>query len=205
MSWLQTRGRFSIVSWAFVARSTSSGTPLLTTHCQSPEYEFLFFPLLFIWFERDKNILLPANPNSAADDPQGMVQVHGLRSPMSLSLSQQRIVPLRHGGTLNSRRAASPFVRLVGGEESGKSGNPPPKGVLPQDWDGSKLNRTVTCVVLKANDRRYRVHPGGISDPKPVSNRDVRNAVINDAPKNHSSYASRRKRWTSAHVRGISW
>ncbi|GFW21201.1 uncharacterized protein TNCV_1948251 [Trichonephila clavipes] len=27
------------------------------------------------------------------------------------------IVPARHGGTLNSRRAASPLVRLVEGEE----------------------------------------------------------------------------------------
>ncbi|GFY01474.1 hypothetical protein TNCV_2606611 [Trichonephila clavipes] len=43
------------------------------------------------------------------------------------------IVPSRHGGTLNSRRAASPLMRLVG-------------GCCP--------NRTVTCMVFKANDRR---------------------------------------------------
>ncbi|GFX13867.1 hypothetical protein TNCV_3421781 [Trichonephila clavipes] len=49
----------------------------------------------------------------------------------------QNSLPLRHGGTLNSRRAAS---RLV----------------WPLNWGGIEQNRTVTCMVLKAkaNDRR---------------------------------------------------
>ncbi|GFS72752.1 hypothetical protein TNCV_1421341 [Trichonephila clavipes] len=35
--------------------------------------------------------------------------------------------PLRHGGTLNSRRAASPLVRLVEGEERWKTPDPTPR------------------------------------------------------------------------------
>ncbi|GFS86101.1 hypothetical protein TNCV_1583471 [Trichonephila clavipes] len=35
------------------------------------------------------------------------------------------IVPLRHGGTLNSRRAASPLMRLVEGEERWEPPYPP--------------------------------------------------------------------------------
>ncbi|GFX25152.1 uncharacterized protein TNCV_2753271 [Trichonephila clavipes] len=60
------------------------------------------------------------------------------------------IVPLRHRRTLNSRRAASPLVRLVEG--------PNPQGVLPLNWCGTELNRTVTCMVHKAtaNDRHTR-------------------------------------------------
>ncbi|GFW99836.1 uncharacterized protein TNCV_3420651 [Trichonephila clavipes] len=59
------------------------------------------------------------------------------------------IVPTQHRGTLNSRRAANALVRLVAGEEMWES-------VFPQNWGGTKLNRTVTCMVLKAtaNDRR---------------------------------------------------
>ncbi|GFW45519.1 uncharacterized protein TNCV_3244591 [Trichonephila clavipes] len=65
------------------------------------------------------------------------------------------IVPSRHGGTLNSRLAASPLVRLVGGEERWETPDHS-QGVLPQNWGGTEKNRTVTCMVLKAkaNDRR---------------------------------------------------
>ncbi|GFW96912.1 uncharacterized protein TNCV_2160471 [Trichonephila clavipes] len=62
------------------------------------------------------------------------------------------IVPSWQGGILSSRQATSPLVRLNEG------GRPLtlPQGVLPQNWCGTKLNRTVTCMVLKAtaNDRR---------------------------------------------------
>ncbi|GFV17208.1 uncharacterized protein TNCV_4557911 [Trichonephila clavipes] len=59
-------------------------------------------------------------------------------------------------GTLNSRRDASPFVRLVEGEERFESSDHP-QGVLPQNWGESELNRSVTCMVLKAtaNDKRH--------------------------------------------------
>ncbi|GFW40168.1 uncharacterized protein TNCV_5118511 [Trichonephila clavipes] len=62
---------------------------------------------------------------------------------------------LRHGGTQNSRRAASPLVRLVEGEERWEDPNHP-QGVLPKNWSGTEQTRTVTCMVLKAkaNDRR---------------------------------------------------
>ncbi|GFV11126.1 uncharacterized protein TNCV_2718701 [Trichonephila clavipes] len=55
---------------------------------------------------------------------------------------------------LNNRRAASPLVRLVEGEERWE---PPDhsQGVLPQNWGGIEQNRSVACMVLeaKANDR----------------------------------------------------
>ncbi|GFW28335.1 uncharacterized protein TNCV_4640021 [Trichonephila clavipes] len=66
------------------------------------------------------------------------------------------IVPSWHGGTLNSRRAASPLVRLVEGEERWEAPDHL-QGVLPLNWDETELNRCVTCMVLKAtaNDRRH--------------------------------------------------
>ncbi|GFS77292.1 hypothetical protein TNCV_3758761 [Trichonephila clavipes] len=36
------------------------------------------------------------------------------------------IVPSGHGGTLNSRRATSPLVRLVAGDERWEDPDPPP-------------------------------------------------------------------------------
>ncbi|GFV93772.1 uncharacterized protein TNCV_366721 [Trichonephila clavipes] len=64
-------------------------------------------------------------------------------------------VPLRHEGTLNSRRAASLLVWLVEWEERWETPDHP-KGFLPLNWDGTEQNRTITCIVLKveANDRR---------------------------------------------------
>ncbi|GFT09100.1 uncharacterized protein TNCV_4105551 [Trichonephila clavipes] len=63
------------------------------------------------------------------------------------------IVPSRHGGTLNSRRAASPLVRMVAGDERPLTLT---QGVLPQNRGRTELNRAVTYMVLKAtaNDRR---------------------------------------------------
>ncbi|GFS94844.1 uncharacterized protein TNCV_4457111 [Trichonephila clavipes] len=65
------------------------------------------------------------------------------------------IVSSWRGGTLNSRRVASPLVRLVEEEEMWETSDHP-QGVLPQNWGGPEQNRTVTCMVLKAkaNDRR---------------------------------------------------
>ncbi|GFY30123.1 uncharacterized protein TNCV_4074361 [Trichonephila clavipes] len=65
------------------------------------------------------------------------------------------IVPLWHGGTLNSRQAARPLVWLVEGEERWEAPGHP-LGFLPLNWGGTEQNRTVTCMVLKAkaNDRR---------------------------------------------------
>ncbi|GFW82453.1 uncharacterized protein TNCV_3819321 [Trichonephila clavipes] len=64
------------------------------------------------------------------------------------------IVPLRHGCTLNSRRAASPLVWLVEVEERWETPGHP-QGFLPLNWGGTEPNRTVTCMELKAtaNDR----------------------------------------------------
>ncbi|GFW89306.1 cullin-4A [Trichonephila clavipes] len=66
------------------------------------------------------------------------------------------IMPSRHGGILNSRRAANSLVILVEGEERWE---PPDylQGVLPQNWEATELNCSVTCMVLKAtaNDRRH--------------------------------------------------
>ncbi|GFX04160.1 uncharacterized protein TNCV_3973091 [Trichonephila clavipes] len=67
------------------------------------------------------------------------------------------IVPSRHGGTLNSRRAASPLVRLVEGKERWEA-----PGHLPQNWGGTKQNRNVICMVLKtkANNGHKNLAPG---------------------------------------------
>ncbi|GFV94581.1 uncharacterized protein TNCV_3826481 [Trichonephila clavipes] len=66
------------------------------------------------------------------------------------------IVPSRHGGTPNSRRATSPLVRLVEGEERWDTPDHP-QGVFPQNWGKTVLNRSVTCMVFKAkaNDMRH--------------------------------------------------
>ncbi|GFV36844.1 uncharacterized protein TNCV_3123851 [Trichonephila clavipes] len=58
------------------------------------------------------------------------------------------IALLRHGGTLNNRQAVSPLVRLEGKE--GRNTVDHLQGVLPQNWDGTEPNRTVTYMLLKA-------------------------------------------------------
>ncbi|GFU44577.1 uncharacterized protein TNCV_1506851 [Trichonephila clavipes] len=66
------------------------------------------------------------------------------------------IVSARHGGTLHSRRASSPLVRLVEGEERRETSDHP-HSVLPLNWGGIEPNRTVSCMVHKAtaNDRHH--------------------------------------------------
>ncbi|GFU51026.1 zinc finger protein [Trichonephila clavipes] len=51
--------------------------------------------------------------------------------------------------TLSSRPAASPLVKLVEREERWEAPGHP-QGVSLQNWDGTKQNGTVTCMVLKA-------------------------------------------------------
>ncbi|GFU75299.1 uncharacterized protein TNCV_4755581 [Trichonephila clavipes] len=65
------------------------------------------------------------------------------------------IVPVRHRGTLNSRQATSPLMRLAEGVERWEALTTP--GVLPQNWGGNEPNCTVTYMVVKAtaNDRRH--------------------------------------------------
>ncbi|GFU67837.1 uncharacterized protein TNCV_39851 [Trichonephila clavipes] len=66
------------------------------------------------------------------------------------------IVPSQHGDTLNSRRVASPLVRLVEGEEMWEIPDHP-LCVLLQNLCKTELNRSVTCMVIKAtaNDRHH--------------------------------------------------
>ncbi|GFX20778.1 hypothetical protein TNCV_78351 [Trichonephila clavipes] len=52
------------------------------------------------------------------------------------------IVPLQHGGTLNSHRITSPLVSLVEGEEKWVV-SVLPQNVLPQNWGGTNPNHTV--------------------------------------------------------------
>ncbi|GFW49828.1 hypothetical protein TNCV_1884921 [Trichonephila clavipes] len=52
------------------------------------------------------------------------------------------------GVLLNSRRAANSLVRLVAGDERWEVPGPP-TGCFPQNWGGTELNCTVTCMVLK--------------------------------------------------------
>ncbi|GFW79130.1 uncharacterized protein TNCV_3631611 [Trichonephila clavipes] len=72
----------------------------------------------------------------------------------------KRIERLRHGGTLNSRRAANLLGWLMeGGERWEAPGHS--QAFLPLNWGGTEKNRTVTCMVLKAkaNDRRKNSSP----------------------------------------------
>ncbi|GFV68810.1 hypothetical protein TNCV_1969821 [Trichonephila clavipes] len=61
------------------------------------------------------------------------------------------IVTLQHGGTLNSRRVASPLAVTPGH----------PQGFRLRNQGGTEQNCTVTCMVLKAkdNDRRKNSSP----------------------------------------------
>ncbi|GFS49700.1 uncharacterized protein TNCV_4344141 [Trichonephila clavipes] len=63
------------------------------------------------------------------------------------------IVHLRHGGTLNSLRAASHLVWLVEGGDRWELPDHS-QGFCPLNWGGTEQKRTVTFMVLKANDRR---------------------------------------------------
>ncbi|GFS83374.1 uncharacterized protein TNCV_600991 [Trichonephila clavipes] len=70
------------------------------------------------------------------------------------------IVPLRLGGTLNSRRALSSLVWSGEGEER-EEVTRQPQIFLLLNWGGTEQNRTVTCIVLKAktNDMRKNSSP----------------------------------------------
>ncbi|GFV45882.1 uncharacterized protein TNCV_2322411 [Trichonephila clavipes] len=63
-------------------------------------------------------------------------------------------------GTLNSRRAASPLVWLVEGEEIWDAPDHP-QDFLPLNWDGTEQNHIVIYTVLKAkaNDRHKNFRP----------------------------------------------
>ncbi|GFX74258.1 uncharacterized protein TNCV_838121 [Trichonephila clavipes] len=69
------------------------------------------------------------------------------------------VVPLQHGGTLNSRQATSPLVWLEEGKEKWEA-PAHPRGFLPLNRDRSEQNNTVTRMVLKAkaNERRGISH-----------------------------------------------
>ncbi|GFW01949.1 uncharacterized protein TNCV_1148291 [Trichonephila clavipes] len=77
-------------------------------------------------------------PNMRALVPKDLVQNPG----EGLFLCKY-ILPSRHGGTLNSRRAASPLVRLVEKEDRWEAPDHP-QGVLPKNWGGTEQNRTFT-------------------------------------------------------------
>ncbi|GFV84747.1 uncharacterized protein TNCV_4297291 [Trichonephila clavipes] len=84
--------------------------------------------------------------------------------PLGLSLNPgedtdvcKRIVSSRYGGTLNSRRVASPVMRLVKGEESWEDPEYP-QDVLFQNWGETEQNHSVTCMVLKATANNNRRH-----------------------------------------------
>ncbi|GFX06268.1 transposable element Tcb2 transposase [Trichonephila clavipes] len=75
--------------------------------------------------------------------------------PTSEELISRLEVPLRHGGTLNSRQATS-LLMLLGEVEERREAPGHRQGFLPLNWGGTEPNRIVTCMVLKAkaNDRR---------------------------------------------------
>ncbi|GFV66582.1 hypothetical protein TNCV_3894731 [Trichonephila clavipes] len=57
-----------------------------------------------------------------------------------------------------SLNAASPLVRLVEGEETWEASDHL-QGVLPQNWGETELNRSVTCMVLKATAKQASLSP----------------------------------------------
>ncbi|GFU68015.1 uncharacterized protein TNCV_2823581 [Trichonephila clavipes] len=63
---------------------------------------------------------------------------------------------LRHSGTLNSRRAASPLVWLVESKERWETSDHH-QTVFSLNCGGIELNLTITCMVVKAtaNDRHH--------------------------------------------------
>ncbi|GFW73001.1 hypothetical protein TNCV_831221 [Trichonephila clavipes] len=72
------------------------------------------------------------------------------------------IVPLRHEGTLNSRRAACLLVKLGKGEERWESSDDF-QGVLPQNWSGTETNRTVTLSLRAPQFNIHRVTVARVS------------------------------------------
>ncbi|GFS98792.1 cullin-4A [Trichonephila clavipes] len=101
----------------------------------------------------------PSNEINTSDDFQDIIDLFkiGLGSNPGEGMDVCKCIePLRYGGcTLNSRRTASPLVRLMEGEERWEAPDPS-QGVLPQNWGETEPNCTATCTVLKAtaNDRR---------------------------------------------------
>ncbi|GFS91288.1 uncharacterized protein TNCV_1306971 [Trichonephila clavipes] len=97
-------------------------------------------------------------PNKCNYSPTNRVPISKTGSERILKQGRLRAryasVPLQHGGTLNSRRAASPFIRLVEGEERWEAPDHL-QGVLLQNGGETELNRSVIGMVLKAiaNDK----------------------------------------------------
>ncbi|GFV43259.1 uncharacterized protein TNCV_72161 [Trichonephila clavipes] len=116
-------------------------------------------------------------------------------------------VPARHGSTLNCRRAASPLVRLVEGEERWEASDHL-QSILPLNWGEIEPNRTVTCMVLKAtaNDWRHLAfchdefrgprsglcRSGGISNNK---NNRIRGSAIFFQRKHPTVISKKRHSW----------
>ncbi|GFY27353.1 hypothetical protein TNCV_2069731 [Trichonephila clavipes] len=71
------------------------------------------------------------------------------------------IVPLRHGGTLNSHRAAIPVLKSWWKEKRGEKPLTTPTLFSLKNWGGAEPNLTVTCMVFKttSNDRRKSLTP----------------------------------------------
>ncbi|GFV08303.1 hypothetical protein TNCV_327371 [Trichonephila clavipes] len=71
------------------------------------------------------------------------------------------IVPLRHGGTLNSRRDTSLLVLSKGGKERWENLLTTLQCVLPQSWGRTEPNHTVICMEHKAtvNEQAYNLAP----------------------------------------------
>ncbi|GFU26148.1 uncharacterized protein TNCV_5105931 [Trichonephila clavipes] len=68
--------------------------------------------------------------------------------------------PIRYSaGEVSYEASRGPLVRLVEGKERWEAPDYP-QDVIPLNWGETKLNRSVTCMVLKAaaNDRRHLAH-----------------------------------------------
>ncbi|GFW31407.1 hypothetical protein TNCV_3416631 [Trichonephila clavipes] len=95
-------------------------------------------------------------------------------------------MPLQHGGTLNSRRAASPLMRLVEGEERWEA--PDSLGCFPSKLGWNQAKKTVLSPIWCL---RLRPKTGVPLEVQPVSGSGKKN--------NNLSFPSRRTRQQQQH------
>ncbi|GFX13100.1 uncharacterized protein TNCV_2357561 [Trichonephila clavipes] len=100
--------------------------------------EYPRFPHLARWWSSPTSALDTQSPNILQCGSRLSAVPHGLGSnPGEGTDVCKCILPSRHEGTLNSRRAASPLVKLVEGEEMWEAPDHL-QGVLPQNWGGTE-------------------------------------------------------------------
>ncbi|GFY00756.1 hypothetical protein TNCV_2141481 [Trichonephila clavipes] len=90
------------------------------------------------------------------------------------------VLSLRHEGTINTRRAASPLVRLVEEEERWETSDQP-QGVLPQNWETMLpvrlINATNEWRLVQGHETPLRVK-GDIEDVSSELEKGIKVALL---------------------------